>query len=127
MIWHGCISIAARMEPDLVASSGLSVKLKATRLQLVNDLSISKSRQAPHLGRDHDRVVLPLTSGWQVWKAAPLTPSLYEFSRDVARDLQRLSHSPSLRDKAWELIGSREEQALRQFLDVYANRQFHTS
>jgi hypothetical protein len=58
---------------------------------------------------------------------APVTPSLYESSCNGARDLQRRSHSPALRDKAWEFIGSRKEQAPRQFLDVYANRQFHTS
>lgn len=115
------------MEPDLVASGGLSVKLKAERPQLLNDLPVSIAGQSSHSGRDDDRVVSPLTGRRQVRSGAALAPRFYDSSRNIARDFERFRDSPPLRDKAGEFFRGRKEQPLRQFFDMYLNRQFHTS
>lgn len=62
----------------------------------------------------------------QVRDASSLSASFYEFSRDIARDRERFSDGPPLRDEAGQFIRSRKKQAFRKFLDLYPNCQFHT-
>src|ERR1039458_8984779 len=59
MIRHRGIAIRAGIEPDFMATRGLTVELEAAQLQLPNDLFLPESCQAAHLCRDHDRVVSP--------------------------------------------------------------------
>jgi hypothetical protein len=48
MIWNGCLPMCTRLEPDLVAPSGLTVERETKRFKLPHDLSISESGKAAH-------------------------------------------------------------------------------
>src|SRR5450759_1924030 len=48
MIRHRCITIRAGIEPDFMATRGLTVEFEAAQLQLPNDLSVPESCQAAH-------------------------------------------------------------------------------
>jgi hypothetical protein len=113
------------IEPDFMTARGLTVELEAAQLQLPNDFPVSKSSQTAHSSRDHDRVVPPFTGSRQVRNAIALAPGIDQFSSDVARDLECLGNGPPLRYEARKFIRGRKEQAFRQFLDLYSNRQFH--
>ena len=127
MIRNRCITIRARIEPDFMAPSGLAVELEAARLQLASDVSVPESSEAGHSGGDHDRVVSPLAGSRQIRNAVAFASSLNQFPRHVARNVERLRDGPALRNEAGEIVRGREEQALRQFLDLYVDRQLHTN
>jgi hypothetical protein len=109
MIRHRCIAIRAGIEPDFMATRGLTVELEAAQLQLPNDLFVPESCQAAHLRRDHDRVVSPFAGSRQVRDAVPLAASFDQCPGDVARNLQCFGNRPSLRYEAGKFIGGRQE------------------
>jgi hypothetical protein len=43
MIGYGCVSIRSRVEPDLMASSRLTVEFESEGFQLPSDLAVSES------------------------------------------------------------------------------------
>jgi hypothetical protein len=48
MIRNRCVAASRRVEPDLVTTGGLAVKLESKGPQLSNDFAIAKSREAAH-------------------------------------------------------------------------------
>ena len=109
-----------------MAASGLAVELESAGPEHPNDFFIPESCQAAHSRSDHDRVVPPVAGRRQVRNPVALAPSFDQFPGDIARDIERLGNCPPLRHEAGKLIRSRKEQAFRQFLDLYSNRQFYT-
>ena len=107
MIRNSGVTICVRIEPDLVAASGLTVEHKSVVLQPGHNRSIAESGEAPISRRDYDSVVPAFDCGRQIRKALALSRRLDESSRNVARTLKSLGHCPSLRDK----IGSSSEVA----------------
>jgi len=126
MVRNRGIAVRLWIEPDFVAASGLTVELEATGPELTDDLSVPKSGQTAHLRRDHDQVISPFARCWQVRNPVAFAPSFDQFPSDIACDLKRLGNRPPLRYEARKLIRGREEQAFRQFLHLYSNRQLHT-
>jgi hypothetical protein len=110
-----------------MATSRLSVELEAMRLQSLYDLSVSKSRKTAHSGGDHNCVVSPLVGRRQIGNAVAFASSLNQLARDIARDVEGLSNSATLRHKAWEIVGSCEKHSFWQFLNLYPDRQLHMS
>jgi hypothetical protein len=43
VVGHRCVSIRSGVEPDLMASSGLTIEFESERLQLPSDLAVSES------------------------------------------------------------------------------------
>ena len=74
MVWNRSVSAGSGIEPDLVTTGGLAIKLKAALLQLTNDFPIAKTRELTHLRSDDDGVIPPLTCGAKVLVVVSLTP-----------------------------------------------------
>lgn len=127
MIRDCCVPIRPGIEPDFVAAGGLAVELEAARFQLPNKFSVPESRQTSHSRGDDDRVVSAVISGRQIRDAAALASCLDQFSSDVARNFERLGYGPALGHQAGEFIGGCEKQSFWQLLDLYPNRQLHTT
>jgi hypothetical protein len=63
----------------------------------------------------------------QIRNTAALASSFDQFPGDVPCDIERLGNGSALRDQPRQFIRGREEHAFGQFLDLYPNRQLHTS
>ena len=110
-----------------MTTGGLAIERKPASLQLPNDLSIPESREAAHSCGDYNRVVSPIIGSRQVRNTVALAPSFNQFPGDIARDVERLGNGSALGYKTRKFIRGRKEHALGQFLDLYLNREFHTS
>ena len=96
MVWNRSVSAGSGIEPDLVTTSGLAIKFKASLLQLTNDFPIAKTRQPTHLRSDDDSVTLPLTCGPKVLVVVSLTPGFDQPLRNISCDFERLRYGPPL-------------------------------
>ena len=113
-----------------MATGSLAIELEATSLQLPNNLSIPKPREAAHSCGDYDSVVPPVVGSRKDLVTPPRSRAgaLDQFpSKDVASDVRRLGDGSALGYEAGKFVRGRKEKALGQFLDLYPNRQFHTS
>ena len=75
-------------------------KLKPASFELSHDLPVPEPCKTAHLRCDHNRVIVALARGGQLWNSLALSPRLNQLASDVARDVQRLGHRPPpLRDE----------------------------
>ena len=78
VIRNSALSVGLKIEPNLVTSRGLPVEREAESLQFSCNVSVTETGKPAHrrLGRNNDRVVAALGTGWQLRSAAPLAARL---------------------------------------------------
>jgi len=127
MVRNSGVLVPAWMEPDLMTSCGMAVEHKTAGLEPSDYLSVAEPGQAAHLCRHHDGVVLPLGSSGQRRSSLPFPAGFDELSGHIPRDIEGFRHSPALGHQTRQLLGRRQVQAFRKFLDLDLNRQLHAS
>jgi hypothetical protein len=110
-----------------MATGALAVEFEAAHHLFPNDLAIAKPGQAAHLRRYHDGIVSALSGGREIRNAVPFAPGFDQFPGNVPCDLKSLGNRPPLRYETGKFVRGGKENAFRQFLNLYSNRQFYTT
>jgi len=127
MVRNGCVPKSGRIEPNLVTACSLTIELKSKGFEPLNDFSILKAGQSPHLGIDDEGIIEFITGRWQGRLSFALLFGFQELLGDIAGDLDGFLNSTPLHDKSLYDVGRCEIDALREFFNVEVDDALHVN